>query len=443
MVKVKLNPLKVSSEQGAPKVVPIEAGERIYFRQHGGGEIVLFPQLLGKFLVLGVNKEIDPQTAGNILEFLRGDIPKFHTLRKFLLREVPEGSSEKTAQAKLLWFTPDRVDILSEESGLIYRVRILEGGDAQCSCPDFQNRRAGTGTWCKHIKFVHQVLRERFSPTEDYPYHLPLWKASNPSNWARLIEFLGGLYKVLAYDWATQENYSHSREKYKDPMLGVEFEVPLGTGEEFNLLRRVISALKEQGFIYSYEYDGSVKGGEIKLTPFPATLEDCLGRGNLLKDLRGLVSPLFEDERWAGMHVHINMYPYNAFSEGYIREKISPIVSLFEKRFNLEVLFGRSFNKYALKRKDARGRLDRYGWVNYKPLPYTIEIRLGCSKKGDPVKILLTALLLQRAFWARLEGNFKVPSVNASREKIISAFAEILSEEERKHIVPLLEEAML
>jgi len=262
MVKVKLNSLKVSSVGGAPNVVPSEAGERIYFHLHGGGEIVLLPQLFGKFLVFGVNKEIDPQTARNVLEYLRGDIPKFHTLRKFLLREIPEGSSEKTAQAKLLWFTPERVDILSEESGLIYRVRILEDGNAQCSCPDFTQRRAGTGTWCKHIKFVHQALRERFSPNENYPYHLPLWRMSNPSNWARLIEFLGGLYKVLAYDWATQENYSHSREKYQDPMLGVEFEVPLGTGEEFNLLRRVISALKEQGFISSYEYDGSVKAGK-------------------------------------------------------------------------------------------------------------------------------------------------------------------------------------
>jgi hypothetical protein len=442
MVKT-LRSLKVSSVQGAPNVVPVEAGERIYFHLHGGGEIVLLPQLFGKFLVLGVNKEIDPQTARNILEFLRGDIPKFHNLRQFLLREVPEGSSEKTAQAKLLWFDPDRVDILSEESGLIYRVRILEDGNAQCSCPDFQNRRAGTGTWCKHIKFVHQALRERFSPNEDYPYHLPLWRVANPSNWARLIEFLGGLYKVLAHDWATQENYSHSREKYQAPMLGVEFEIPLGTGEEFNLLRRVISALKKQGFISSYEYDGSVKGGEIKLKPFPATLEECLGRGNFLKDLRDLVRPLFEDERWAGMHVHINMYPYNAFSEGYIREKISPIVSLFEKRFNLEFLFGRRFNKYALQRKDARGRRERYGWVNYKPLPYTVEVRLGCAKKGDPVKILLVAMLLQRAFWARLEGNFTPPSPKAGRDRIISAFTSLLSEEERKHIVPLLEEALI
>jgi len=438
-----LKSLKVSSIQGTLNVLPSEAGERIYFHRHGGEDIVLFPQLFGKFLALGVNKEIDPQTARNILEFLRGDIPKFYTLRQFLLREVPEGSSEKTAQAKALWFTPERVDILSEESGLIYRVRILEGGNAQCSCPDFQNRRVGTGTWCKHIKFVHQTLRERFSPNEDYPYHLPLWRVPNPSHWAELIESLGGLYKVLAYEEASQRSYSHSREKYTDPMLGVEFEVPRGDRKEIHLLRRVISSLMDHGLVQSYEYDGSVSGGEIKLKPFPATLEECLEKGNLLKTLRDLTSGLFDSDIRAGMHVHINMYPYNAFSGWRIREKLSHIVSLFEKRFNLAVLFGRGFNRYALKRKDAKGRDARYGWVNYEPLPYTVEVRLGCAKKGDPVKILLIALLLQRAFWARLEGNFTVPSSKASRERILSAFSSLLSEEERKHIVPLLEEALL
>jgi len=442
MVKT-LRSLKVSSVQEALNIVPVEAGERVYFYRHGGEEIILFPQLFGKFLVLGVNREIDPQTARNILEFLRGDIPKFHTLRQFLLREVPEGSSEKTAQAKLLWFAPERVDILSEESGLIYRVRILEGGHAECSCPDFQNRRAGTGTWCKHIKFVHQALRERFSPNENYPYHLPLWSVPNPSHWAELIESLGGLYKVLTYEEASMKNYSHSREQYTDPMLGVEFEIPRGDGEEIHFLRRVISSLIDLGIVESYEYDGSVRGGEIKLKPFPAILEECLKKGELLKTLRDLVKGLFEDERLAGMHVHINMHPFYWASKRQVMLRLSPIISLFEKRFNLAVLFGRGFNRYALKRKDAKGRDARYGWVNYEPLPYTVEVRLGCAVKGDPVKILLIALLLQKAFWARMRGKFTVPSPEASRGKILSAFAELLSEEERKHIVPLLEEALI
>lgn len=443
MVKLRLRFLKVSSVQGTLNVVPSEAGERIYFYQHGGEEIVLSPQLFGKFLALGVNKEVDPQTARNILEFLRGDMSKFHTLRHFLLKEIPEGSSEKTAQAKLLWFTPERVDILSEESGLIYKVRILEGGNAQCSCPDYTQRRAETGTWCKHIKFVHQALRERFSPSEDYPYHLPLWGISNPSDWARLIESLGGLYKVLAKEQAQRESYSHDRREYGTPMLGVEFEIPLDSGAEFTLLLRLISALKEEGLISSYERDGSVRGGEIKLEPFPATLEECLKRGELLRDLRDLVKGLFVSDMRAGMHVHINMYPFYHISGREIKKRLSLVVSLFERRFNLATLFGRGFNTYALKRQDARGRDARYGWINYEPLPRTVEVRLGCSKKGDPVKILLMALLLQRAFWARLRGEFKVPSSDSSREKIISAFSSLLSDKEREYIVPLLQEALL
>jgi hypothetical protein len=443
MVKLRLRSLKVSSTQGALNVVPVSAGERIYFHRHGGEEIILFPQLLGKFLVLGVNKEIDPQTARNILEFLRADIPRFYVLRHFLLREIPEGSSEKTAQAKLLWFSPERVDILSEESGLIYRVRILEGGHAECSCPDFAQRRAGTGTWCKHIKLVHQTLRERFSPNEDYPYHLPLWKVFNPSHWAELIESLGGLYKVLAKEQAKREGYSHDRREYGTPMLGVEFEIPNNNGAEFTLLLRLISALKEQGVISSYERDGSVLGGEIKLEPFPADLEECLKRGNLLRNLRDLVKGLFESDVKAGMHVHINMHPFSYIPKGEVKRKLSLVVSLFERRFNLAVLFGRGFNSYALKRQDARGRDARYGWVNYEPLSRTVEVRLGCSKKGDPVKVLLVALLLQRVFWARLREEFKVPSSDSSRDRIISAFSSVLSEEERAHIVPLLEEAIL
>jgi hypothetical protein len=186
-----------------------------------------------------------------------------------------------------------------------------------------------------------------------------------------------------------------------------------------------------------------VEGGEIKLKPFPATLEECLEKGNLLKAIREALPLLFEDDRLAGIHVHINMYPFEHLSKGQIERKLSPVVRLFEGRFNLPLLFGRDFNRYALRMEEVSEGNARYGWINYRPLPYTVEVRLGCAKKGDPVKILLTALLLQRAFWAKLEGNFKVPPLKASRGKILSAFAELLSEEERKHIVPLLEEALL
>jgi hypothetical protein len=42
-----------------------------------------------------------------------------------------------------------------------------------------------------------------------------------------------------------------------------------------------------------------------------------------------------------------------------------------------------------------------------------------------------------------MEGRFEVPPFNASGEEIISAFSKLLSKEERRYIVPLLEEALL
>jgi hypothetical protein len=447
---VKLNPLKISSIPWLTHLVPYIPYDQptvLAFEKSHGETFKVLPQLLGEFFVLGVDRELHEAYARAVLEYLRGDIPKFYTLRAFLLRDIPKGSSEKTVRARIVKFSPDKVKLFSEESMTVYTVRILEGGHAECSCPDFQNRRVGTGTWCKHIKFVHQALKEEFSPNENYPYHLPLWKLNKVLEGRELIEFLGGLYEVLNTNQAQKGSYSHDRRSYDTPMLGVEFEIPLNHGLEFEFLLHLISALKEKGIVASYERDWSVLGGEIKLEPFPATLEECLEKGKILKNLRELVPRLFfsKEEGYisAGLHVHINMSPFSHIPYSKIRAKLSPIVSLFEERFHLEKLFGRGFNGFALKRRHARGKEARYGWINYRSLPYTIEVRLGCAVKGSPVKILLTSLLLQRLFWARLEGKFTPPSVDASGEEILSAFSSVLSEEERSHIVPLLRKALL
>jgi hypothetical protein len=53
------------------------------------------------------------------------------------------------------------------------------------------------------------------------------------------------------------------------------------------------------------------------------------------------------------------------------------------------------------------------------------------------------ALFMQRAFWAIVEGRFKVPSLDASGDKLISAFSKLLSQEEGRYIVPLLKKALL
>jgi len=404
---VKLNPLKVSSTLWLTHLVPYIPYDRptvLAFEKSRGEVFKVLPQLFGEFLVLGVDRELHEAYARAVLEYLRGDIHKFYALRDFLLRDIPEGSSERTVRGRIVKFSPDKVKLLSEESGAVYTVRIFKGGHAECSCPDFQKRRVGTGTWCKHIKFVHQALKEEFSPNENFPYHLPLWKLNKVLEGRELIEFLGGLYEVLNTNSAQRGSYSHDRRNYDAPMLGVEFEIPLNNGLEFEFLLHLISALKEKGIVAAYERDWSVLGGEIKLEPFPAILEECLEKGKILRNLRELVPKLFVSEEYisAGLHVHINMVPFSHIPPPKIRAKLSPIVSLFEERFNLEKLFGRGFNGFALKRKHARGKEARYGWINYKSLPYTIEVRLGCAVKGNPVKILLTSLLLQRLFWARL-----------------------------------------
>ncbi len=439
MVKAKPNFLKVSHEKGSLQIVP--CGKNVWaglsFEDFRGEVIRVSPQLFGKFLVLGVSKEIDPQTARNILELLQEDIPKFYRLKDFLLREPPEGSSEETARAEVCWFNLDGVELYCRDDKLLYWI-LFDGDKVECSCGKSK------GTWCKHIKFLHQFLREKYAPDlEQFPYHLPLWPIKELSEGAKLVVSLGGPYHLLGRLEASPKSYEKQRNVYFTPMLGVEFEVPLQYEPEISFLRKIITALKEKGVVSAYERDASVEGGEIKLKPFPATLEECLEKGNLLKAIREVVKPLFEDDRLAGIHVHINMYPFEHLSKGQIERKLSSVVRLFERRFDLTLLFGRGFNRYALKREEVNEDNARYGWVNFSPLPYTVEVRLGCAKKGDPVKILLTALLLQRAFWARLEGTFKVPPPKASREKILSAFSSLLSEEERKHIVPLLESALL
>jgi hypothetical protein len=427
------------SKGGLPWVIPRAAYSEIAFTKSDGVGIRLCPQLHGENLVLGVDRKLSPQVARAVLELLRGDIPRFYRLRAFLLSEVPEGSSEEDTWLFIRKFSPDRVELSS--LGSIHIVRIHDGGRAECSCPDFQNRRAETGTWCKHIRALHRVLKEKFSPNVAmFPYCLPLQEIDEVSPSAKLIEELGGLYEVMSHPDAERESYTRRRDGYETPTLGVEFEIPGGRGTEMVLLVKVISALKNRGLVLSYEMDASVDGGEIKLTPFPATLEEVLKRGQLLKDLRDLVEGLFVNSKPAGLHVHVNMWPFKERS-GEILEILLPFVRLLQGRFNLVSIFGRGLNPYATGIEALVP--PRYWWVNFMSLPHTVEIRLGCSKHGDPVKILLMALFMQRAFWAIMEGRFEVPSPDASGDKLISAFSQLLSEEEGSYIVPLLKEALL
>ena len=440
---VRPNFIKVSPSptEGAIRVVPYRAHTSLAFTGPDGEDIRLIPQLYGRFLVLGANQELSPQVARAVLEFLRKDMPRFYRLRAFLLREVPEGSSERTARIGIKQFSPDRVELLSLDSGQTYTVRIHNDGHVECTCPDYFYRRRKVGAWCKHIKALHQGLREEFSPNvEKLPYYLPLWEMDKVSPEVEFIEALGGLYEVFSHPDAEREDYTRRRDGYETPTLGVEFEIPEGTGPGATLLLKVVSALKNRGLVLSYERDASVAGGEIKLTPFPATLEEVLKKGQLLKNLRGLVRGLFESSKYSGLHVHVNMWPFRERWEE-VPELLLPFALLLQRRVNLASIFGRGMNPYATR--IGATVPPRYWWVNFMSLPHTVEVRLGCSKHGDPVKILLMALFLQRAFWAIMEGRFEVPPFNASGEELISAFSTLLSEEERSYIVPLLKEALL
>jgi hypothetical protein len=181
-------------------VVPYGANLRLAFTGPDREDIRVCPQLYGQFFALGVNQELSPQVARAVLEFLRRDVPRFYRLRAFLLREVPEGSSERTARVAIKQFSPDRIELLSLDSGQSYTVRIHDGGHVECTCPDFFYRRRKIGAWCKHIKALHQELREEFSPdVEEFPYCLPLWGMDKVSKEAKFIEDLGGLYEVISH----------------------------------------------------------------------------------------------------------------------------------------------------------------------------------------------------------------------------------------------------
>jgi hypothetical protein len=133
------------------------------------------------------------------------------------------------------------------------------------------------------------------------------------------------------------------------------------------------------------------------------------------------------------------MWPFRERLEE-IPKLLFPFAFLLERRFNIVSIFGRELNHYAARMEALVP--PRYKWVNFTSLPHTVEVRLGCSKNGDPAKILLMALFMQRAFWAIMEGRFKVPSLEESGDKLLSAFSKLLSKEERRYIVPLLKEAL-
>jgi len=386
------------------------------------------PLLEGRLIRLGVNTELDERERIELLSLFRREVPQLYRLRGFVLSTPPAGSAEPCLTEEVRWLS--FADwLVKGQSGNWYRVQVGQDGAPTCSCPDFTHRR-GKGNWCKHIVGLHQMLQRALQPKEGFQL-LPAWRVREKTPMSELIEAVGGLFAVEQAEPIYQASYSRIRERYDAPMLGVEFEVPLYR-EELDHLRKVLTLLRRKEVVLSYEYDASVDGGEIKFAPFPATLEKVHEVAGLIEGIKALYCRLFDERRggYAGIHVHINVYPLNLADRSYVN-----VGTWFRKHLDLPKIFGRSFNRYAKDRVSTR---DRYSWLNLTNLPETVEVRLG-SAYGEPHKVLYGALLIQRVIWAKKDG-FRLPNRASQRfEKLLNLF----SEEEKKVMAPFLREHLV
>jgi len=389
--------------------------------------VKVVPVLEGRLIRLGVSPELDDERERiELLSLFRREVPQLYRLRSFLLSTPPAGSAEPYLTEEVRWL--GFADWLVKGQSDWYQVQVGENGAPTCTCPDFTHRRRGR-TWCKHIVGLHQVLQRALQPKEGFQL-LPAWRVREKTAMAELVEMVGGLFEIEQAPLIYQASYSRKREQYDAPMLGVEFEVPLYREEELDHLRKVLTLLRRQGIVLTYEYDASVDGGEIKFVPFPATLEKVNEVAVMMEGIKALYPRLFERGGYAGIHVHINVYPLNLADRSYVN-----VGTWFRKNFDLPKIFGRSFNRYA---KEAVSRRDRYSWLNLTNLPETVEVRLG-SAYGEPRKILYGALLLQRVIWAKKDG-FRLPNRASQRfEKLLNLF----SDEEKKVMAPFLREHLV
>ena len=323
------------------------------------------PVLEGRLIRLGVSPELDDERERiELLSLFRREVPQLYRLRSFLLSTPPAGSAEPYLTEEVRWL--GFADWLVKGQSDWYQVQVGENGAPTCTCPDFTHRRRGR-TWCKHIVGLHQVLQRALQPKEGFQL-LPAWRVREKTAMAELVEMVGGLFEIEQAPLIYQASYSRKREQYDAPMLGVEFEVPLYREEELDHLRKVLTLLRRQGIVLTYEYDASVDGGEIKFVPFPATLEKVNEVAVMMEGIKALYPRLFERGGYAGIHVHINVYPLDLTEHSYVH-----IGTWFRRNFDLPKIFGRSFNRYA---KEAVSRRDRYSWLF---LIYRVELKVTVS----------------------------------------------------------------
>jgi len=386
------------------------------------GDVVLYPVMDRGLIYLGTDKPLQPEVVGRVLSLLRRDIPSLLVLRRFLLRKVPANSGKVFDVQVRLGESYAQWHVKSERRrDLSYVVSLDEEGNPSCTCPDFRQRRAGTGKWCKHIASLHQKLLSLRAE-----YLIPLRRVEEGET---IYEKLG-LLAVLAEKAIDRLDYSHHREQFDAPMLGVEFEVPeIYPQEQYSLLRKVLSLLKKKGVVLSFERDGSVSGGEIKLTPFPASLQKVQETADLLRSVQKSFPDLFGGRSFAGLHVHINVWPL--VQSGKLDwADIVQVGLFFEKRFDLMKMFGRAFNTYALSFREATPN-ERYVWLSRNN--YTVEVRLGNSRH-EPLQVLLGAYLLCRLLWAVAGRELFALPVYAPSPQVEETLVSLFPQEEQETI---------
>ena len=359
------------------------------------------------FIYLGTNRKVSPEEAGQVLGMLQGDIPDLLALRRFLLKRPPfEVEEEEGRIAPLSSFREWSVSTL-DYSGV---VRLKEDGEPE--------------EWSKEAVLLHKILRRK-TPQEAKSL-IPLWRVEVKGGIAKLLKEFGAL-GLLSQEPATMSSYSNSRTTFEEPMLGVEFEIPSG-GEALETVRRAITLLMKKGLVLAYERDASVRGGELKLVPFPATVEKVVEVAEVLEGLQQLGGELFEAPHIkSGLHVHINVWPLR---ETLDRTKVYEVVDLFQSRFRLQKMFGRRFNQYARRILYASDVEYKYFWLSARSLPQTVEVRLGNSQK-PPLKTLLSALLVQRVLWAVGKGEVSAKDLSQKpANELVEALSSLFTPEE-------------
>lgn len=258
-----------------------------------------------------------------------------------------------------------------------YTVVYKVDGRVSCTCPDFTNR----GRVCKHVVSVARHYMKRLQT-------LPA-TAAVAADRLELFTALGieNPFEAVMIEPLEMESYHNHRSALIGLWFGIEMEIPKGTSGAFRgSLERTLAFLKAKGVVSSYERDGSVNGGEVKTPPFQEDSAERILSGFL--SLRATYRWLFrESSISSGLHVHCNISDLSPEEKVRAKEIFLKVGLLLQEDSSVLLkIFGRVPDLRYYKPITRDGLDDRYRWINLSG-SRTIEVRLGCSQKGDIKRI--------------------------------------------------------